>query len=298
MAIVISVANSKGGVGKTMTVSAVAAILSREYNKKVLLIDQDAQRNLDMLAGRGVAISRRDTESLNILSVLEEKCSIREAIVHTDIGDLIRSTNQLYGWAGTPVITEQEFNGLKDKPEEVVKFLEQRFREKRYNGDISILKNKLAEIKDEYDYIIIDTNPTLMLLTLSSLYASDAVIIPAFSEKSSAEAVIEMVETVRSLAYYNPGLRLEVAGMLMTKYDGRSRACHRHDKKYADLADKLKIKLFETRIRASARAAETVEAGMDIVRYDPNGNTSQDYHAFTRELLARIDEIKEGWNNG
>lgn len=297
MAHVISVANAKGGVGKTMTVASVAAVLTnRGY--KVLMIDLDAQRNLDMLAGEGIAISRKDTETLNILSVLEGKCSPREAIVHTEIGDLIRSSNQLYSFTAKPAISEEEFKALKNNPEEVSELLEKRFKEKNNNSDVSILQDKLNGITNEYDFVLIDTNPTMMLLTVSSLYASDAVVIPVFSEKSSAEAAIEMIETIRSITHYNPGKRLEVAGLLMTKYDQRSRACRRHDIKFATIASKTGTKLFNTRIRSSARAAETVEAGENIIKYDPFGKTATDYENFTDELIERMKEIKEAWNNG
>lgn len=290
MAKTICVANGKGGVGKTMTVAALASIF-KSQGKKVLVLDLDAQRNLDMLAGKGIAISRRDTTSLNVLSVLNGDCSCREAIVETSLGDLVRSSNQLYSWAGVPILTEQEFVSMRDSPETLIALLDSRFSVKRNNGDIKVLKRKLSDVVHDYDYILIDTNPTLMTLTLASLYAADYVLIPVFSEKSSAEACVEMVETVRTMSMYNPAMKTKIAGMLMTKYDSRSRACKRHDVKYATLANRLGIKLFDTRIRASARAAETVEAGMDIMRYAPSSTTAQDYVQFADEFVARIAEL-------
>jgi chromosome partitioning protein len=292
---IICVANGKGGVGKTMTVAAIASILKQE-GKRCLILDLDAQRNLDMLAGKGVAISRRDTESKNILSVLNGDCSIREAIVPTDIGDLIRASNQLYSWTGTPILTEAEFKAMKETPDALIDLLNSRFAMKRNNGDIKVLKRKLTEVLDDYDYVLIDTNPTLMTLTIASLYAATEVLIPVFSEKSSAEACIEMVETIRTMALYNPAMKTKVAGILMTKYDGRSRASKRHDVKYTNLAKKLGIKLFDTRIRASARAAETVEAGQDIIRYAPESTTAQDYRTFVKELMGRIAENNQSRN--
>lgn len=292
MAKVICVANGKGGVGKTMTVGAIASILSQEGNR-CLVLDLDAQRNLDMLAGKGVAISRRDNESLNIFSVLNGECQLKDAIKTTEIGDLVRATNQLYSWTGSPLLTEEEFANLRDTPEALIDLLDNRFSVKRNNGDVKILKRKLADVQDEYDYILIDTNPTLMTLTLASLYAADAVLIPVFSEKSSAEACVEMVETIRAMTLYNPAMKTKIAGILMTKYDGRSRAGRRHDIKYSNMSKKLDIKLFNTRIRASARAAETVEAGSDIMRYAPESTTAQDYKKFVdEELLPRLAELE------
>ncbi len=297
MADVITFANQKGGVGKTITISATASILTRR-GYRVLLIDQDAQRNLDMVAGANVAISRSDTTSPSILTVLNGECEIRDAIVRTEIGDLVRATNQLYGWTPPAVLTKDEFNRLKEDPERLVSFLEQRFETIGGVSDVNLLRNRIRPVLNDYDYILIDTNPTLTLLTLNAFFASQYVVIPAFSEKSSAEAVVEMYETIRDIRYYNAGLKLEIAGILMTKYDQRTRAGRRHVMKYAKLANSLGIYLFQTKIRASARAAEYVEAKMDIVRYDPNCATSQDYSRFVDELLGRIEQIKEGWKNG
>lgn len=84
----------------------------------------------------------------------------------------------------------------------------------------------------------------------------------------------------------------------MTKYDVRTRASRRHDKKFPNLAARLGVNLFDSKIRASAKAAEYVEAGLDIIRYDPKCNTSVDYFAFVEELKARIKTIREVWDNG
>ena len=258
------------------------------------MINLDAQRNLDMVAGDGVAISRRDSKSKNIMTVLNGECTIKEAIVHTEIGDIIRATNLLYSWSGLPIISREEFEENRNNPSAVMELLERRFSEKE-KMDVHLLEYKLQEVIDDYDFILIDTNPTLTLLNLNGLYAAQYVVIPAFSEKSSAEAVLELYESITSTKYYNPGRRLEIAGILMTKFDPRSKAGKRHVVKYASIASRTGTYLFDAKIRASARAAEYVEAGKDIVRYDPNGNTTQDYISFVDELLGRIKTIKEAW---
>ena len=293
---VISFANQKGGVGKTLTVSATASILhSKGY--RVLMIDQDAQRNLDMVAGRNIAISRRSAGEKSILTVMNGECSLRDAIVPTDIGDLVRATNQLYGWQGPPIISLDELRGYQEDPTGLYHLLEQRL-EHQSNDNVYLLQKAIKDVVDGYDYILIDTNPTLTLLTLNSLYAAEFVVIPAFSERSSAEAIIELFETIRSVKFYDSWHRLEVAGILMTKFSARLSACQRHLRKYADLSRKLDTYLFETKIRASAKASEYVEAGRDIYRYDPYCTTSQDYVSFVAELQKRITQIKEGWKNG
>ena len=293
---VISFANQKGGVGKTLTVSATASILHSQ-GQRVLMIDQDAQRNLDMVAGKNIAISRRSSNEKSILTVLNGECDIRDAIVQTDIGDLVRATNQLYGWQGPSLITLDELRDYKEKPAELYGLLEQRL-ERQANENVYLLQNAIKDVLDDYDYILIDTNPTLTLLTLNSLYAAEFVVIPAFSERSSAEAIIELFDTIRSVKYYDSWHKLEVAGILMTKYNARLNACQRHLRKYTNLAGKLNTYLFETKIRASTKASEYVEAQKDIYRYDPNCTTSQDYVSFVKELQTRIANIKEDWKNG
>lgn len=297
MADIITFANQKGGVGKTITVSATASILTSQ-GYRVLMIDQDAQRNLDMVADRKIAISRSDTTSKSILTVLNGECTMEDAIITTPIGDLVRATNQLYSWNGPPVITATEFDSLKNEPERLVSFLAERFQYVSEGDSVHLLSNAISPITDRYDYILIDTNPTLTLLTLNALYATQFVVIPAFSEKSSAEAIVELCETIQKIKIFDPWRHLEIAGILMTKYDVRTRASRRHDKKFPNLAARLGVNLFKVKIRASAKAAEYVEAGLDIIRYDPKCNTSLDYIDFVEELKARIKTIKEVWENG
>ena len=288
---IIVFANQKGGVGKTITVSATASIL-HSRGKRVLMINLDAQRNLDMVAGDHIAISRSDTSQKNIMTVLNGECELRDAIVSTNIGDLARATNQLYAWTGIDLITEEEFEERENDPAAVMELLRRRIKLKK-NTDAHILEKKLQAVLDDYDYILIDTNPTLTLLTTNALYAANYVVIPAFSERSSAEAVIELYESIQSIKYFNPGKKLEILGLLMTKFDPRSRAGKRHIEAYQAMTKQMGIHLFEAKIRVSARAAEYVEAGEDIVNYDPTGNTTQDYNQFVDELIKEIAKHKE-----
>lgn len=341
MARVIAFANQKGGVGKTMTVSATASILKRK-GFKVLLIDQDAQRNLDMVAGKSdenLAIRRNDETSLSILDVLTNKCTIKEAIIPTEIGDLVRATNKLYGWIGSdvlPSITREEMHeNLKDmyltlndslerlrnnenvEEEFLLRWIAQIceindqlvLRESyrigavanKFNSlearvpDYEILAEKLEGIRDEYDFILIDTNPTITLLTMTALTAADYVVIPVFSERSSAEATIELVEAIEGIRMLNPDKKITVAGVLVTKYNKQTKASKRHDMLLPDLVeDKLHLHLFKTKIRQSAKAAEYMESKRDIIRYDENCSTSIDYFSFVEELLERIEVVENG----
>lgn len=290
---VIVFANQKGGVGKTLTISATAAILTSQ-ERRVLMINMDAQRNLDMVAGENILIRRNDTARNNILTVLSGECGIRDAIQRGEIGDIVSASNMLYNWAnGAPVITRETYLSLRDDYDALKQYLDDQFDRERKNTHI--LERAIQEVRDDYDYILIDTNPSITLLTTNALMASQFVVIPAFSERSSAEAVIELYDQIKAIRQFNPNKRLEIAGVLMTKFNKQLSQCRRFEKKYAALTSKLGIYLFDRRISASAKASEYVETNMDIYTRDPNCKTSQDYVSFVQELLDRIAEIKEGW---
>ncbi len=329
---VIAFANQKGGVGKTMTVAAVASILTQE-GYKVLMIDLDAQRNLDMVAGeegQALEIRRNDLESKSILDVLEGKCSISDAIVPSAIGDLVRATNQLYGWVGNKCLLEREYTLLAKQIAETQEIVdnttqsngrlnaetalarvEQHLREINKivtkNGtlaldsiledriyDYLILEKALVDVKENYDFVLIDTNPTLTLLTLNALYASQFVVIPVFPEASAIEATLELYETVSQIQALNPNRFLEILGVLTTKYSPRRLKSKRHEKILAEVVeDMLGSYLFRTKIRESERASEYVEARLDIVRHDPTGNTALDYREFVQELKVKIATFTE-----
>ena len=285
MGIVIATANQKGGVGKTITTTCLAAILT-EKKYKVLTVSLDPQRNFDMVAGEGVVIGRKDTNTLSMLHVLQGLCTIRDAIVHTErLGDLVRASSSLYQWTGEQVLTPSEYRAVRDNHEALVKLLDSRLSS---GNSMKALDNYLKEVKDDYNYILIDTNPSLTLLTLNSLYAADYVVIPAFPDQQSTEAIIELWDTINGIRFFNPGRNIDIAGILMTRCNKRSIAFRRHEIKFTKLAAKIGTRLFDTKIRQSAKAAEYVELKVDLLKYDPKGNTTQDYRAFTDELLKYI----------
>lgn len=327
MAHIIAFANQKGGVGKTMSVAATASILTQE-GYKVLLIDLDAQRNLDMVAGEAdlpsMEIKRNDVTSQSILDVLKGNCSIKDAIVPSAIGDLVRATNQLYSWAGNKALLDKEVVSLTQDLVEAKRKLSLEGNTEKdkdailqglmvsvekavtkegklslesilddSNFDHRLLEKSLQEVKEEYDYILIDTNPTLSLLVLNALYAAEGVVIPVFPESSAVEATLELFETMMLIKKMNPTQNLNLIGVLLTKYSPRRLKSQRHDVLLQNLVEEqMKSYLFKTKIRESERASEYVEARLDVIRYDPTGNTAMDYVEFVKELKLRLSGMK------
>lgn len=295
---IITIANQKGGVGKTLTTSSMASIL-HSRGHKILTISLDPQRNLDMVAGkfedgRYVAIRRTDIDTVSMLHVMNARNNIREAIVKTQIGDLARASSQLTQWSGEQLLGREEYEAVRDDLEKLQKILDEKILDSE--GPKAILYRRLKPIIDEYEYILIDTNPSLTLLTVNSLYAADYVIIPAFSEESSTAAIEEMNDTIKGLNYFNEMVgdsrRIKILGILMTKCNMRSIAYVQHEKLYTKYAAKMGTRLFETKIRQSIRATDYIASREDLIRYDPKGKTTEDYYHFVDEFLRCINEVE------
>lgn len=208
MGVVVTVVNQKGGVAKTTTVSALAYLLTQR-GYKVLCIDLDPQRNLDMLAGKGIPIPINDMTTKSMLHALNHEAALKDVIVYTELGDLARASSQLSSWNGRPVLTKEEYKRLRNSPEDLLKLLDARFQKTDFSKELAEI---IPTIQDNYDYILIDTNPSLTLLTINGLLAADYVLIPAFTEKSSREAVVELWNTIQGLLYYNPSKYLKICG--------------------------------------------------------------------------------------
>ena len=190
MARIISVANQKGGVGKTTTTVNLGACLAQD-GKKVLLIDSDAQGN----ATSGLGVRKPDVKQ-DIYDVLVNEVSIKETIIKTSRENLsiVPATLQLAG-------AEIELTSMMA-------------RESR-------LKSALAEVSDEYDFILVDCPPSLGHLTINAFTASDAILIPVQCEYYALEGLSQLLNTVRLVQkHFNPGLEIE--GVLLTMYDART----------------------------------------------------------------------------
>lgn len=244
------VANQKGGIGKTTTATALASILSKN-GKKVLFIDSDKQGNSS------------DTYKAQIDSVAtlydvlldDDRIEISEAIQYTKNGDIVASDPLL---RKADKILYDDIDGV--------------FR----------LDDTLKKLKG-YDYVIIDTNPSIDAILKSCLIACDEVIIPVTADRYALQGLSQLNEAITSIKRrQNP--RLKVAGLLLVKYDKRTNLSKDVEQSLQNVASVMNTKLFKTKIRESVKAREAQAKRMMLIDYSPNSTTSNDYIHFTNEL--------------
>ena len=252
MAKVVSFTNKKGGVGKTTTCVNMAAYIA-ESGKKVLLIDIDPQGNAT--TGLGFSKSALKQSAYNVL-IDDEKAS--ENIVHTEVPnlDLLPSNIDLAGAE--------------------VELVYKKSREK-------VLKNALAEVRDAYDYILIDCSPSLGLLTINALAAADSVIIPIQSEYYALEGLSQLMNSITLVKQHlNPAL--EVDGVVLTMYDNRSLISRQIAEEIRKFFTK---RLFEIVVPRNVRLVEATSYGKPIMLHDPKCAGARAYRALTQEYLNR-----------
>ena len=249
---IIAIANQKGGVGKTTTSINLAASLG-VLEKKVLLIDADPQANAS--SGLGIDV---DTVEGGTYHVLEHSLSAKDAIVKTSSPnvDIIPAHIDL-------VAIEIE---LVDK------------QEREY-----MLKKALVEIKDDYDYILIDCAPSLGLITLNSLVAADSVIIPIQCEYFALEGLGKLLNTIKSIQnIHNTALNIE--GLLLTMFDSRLRLSNQV---VDEVRKHFSSMVFDTIIRRNIRLGEAPSYGESIIDYDATSKGAVNYLNLAQELLKK-----------
>ncbi len=249
---IIAIANQKGGVGKTTTSINLAASLG-VLEKKVLLIDADPQAN----ATSGIGI---DVEAVEIgtYQLLEHSNSAREAIIKTETPnlDIIPAHIDL-------VAIEIE---LVDK-----------------DAREYMLKKALGDIKNDYDYILIDCAPSLGLLTLNALTAADAVMIPIQCEYFALEGLGKLLNTIKSVQkIHNP--ELDIEGLLLTMYDSRLRLSNQV---VEEVQKHFNNMVFQTIIQRNVRLSEAPSYGESIINYDAGSKGASNYLSLAKEIINK-----------
>ena len=256
MAKIFCVANQKGGVGKTTTTVNLAAGLAR-VGQRVLMIDLDPQGNATM----GSGVDKRKL-ALSVYDVLLESASIREAAVLSEkCGYHVLGANRELAGAEVELVALDH-------------------REKR-------LKGALAEIADDYDFILIDCPPSLSMLTLNGLCAAHGVIVPMQCEYFALEGLTDLVNTIKQV-HANLNRDLQIIGLLRVMFDPRITL-------QQQVSEQLKShfgdKVFNTVIPRNVRLAEAPSYGLPGVVFDPSAKGSLAFVEFAREMVERIQKM-------
>ena len=251
MAVIYVVANQKGGIGKTTTATTLAGILGKR--KRTLLIDADPQGNSSCTYQAKV----EDQATLYDVMVDSQMLPMADAIQHLENGDIV---------ASDPLLAKAE---------------------KMLDGDV----DGLYRLKDAldgltgYDYIVIDTAPSLNVILYNCLIAADEVIIPVLADAYSLQGLLQLYDTIKAVQK-RQNKKLKVSGLLLVKYSGRSNLEKQVYEELIQLAEQMGTKVFSTTIRECVKTKEAQEQKKLLVDYAPKCTSMQDYFSFAKELTG------------
>ena len=249
MAITIAVANQKGGVGKTTTCVNLTAALKKR-GRRVLLVDCDPQGN--STSGMGVDKQTRP----NCYDMMINGAAAEDCVCRTKWGDVLPANVNLSGCS--------------------VELVQLPKREQ-------VMKTALEPIRDDYDFILIDCSPSLGLITINALTASDSVIIPVQCEFFALEGIAKLLNTIKIIkSKLNPALKIE--GFLLTMFDNRLRLSNQV---YEEVKRHFGDLVFNTVIARNVRLSEAPSHGVSVLEYDPHSKGAQNYTALAREVIVR-----------
>ena len=253
---VISVANQKGGVGKTTTAVNLSALLAKK-GKKVLLIDTDPQGN----ATSGVGVDK--TVSFSVYDVLVDDVEIENTLQLTEMKNLeVCPSNINVAGAEVQLVSKEN---------------------REYK-----LKEKIEKIKNDYDYVIIDCPPSLGLVTLNAFTASDSVLIPIQCEYYALEGLGQLINTI-NLVKKRLHKELVIEGALLTMYDARTNLSNQVVKEVKNFFDD---KVYKTVIPRNVKLSEAPSYGMPICMYDARSKGSRCYDKFAKEFIKKNEDLK------
>ena len=254
---VISIANQKGGVGKTTTAVNLSSMLAKK-GKKVLLIDTDPQGN----ATSGVGVDK--TVSFSVYDVLVDDVEIENTIQVTAIEKLEVCPSNINVAGAEVQLVSQDSREYK-------------------------LKQKLDKIKDNYDYIIIDCPPSLGLVTLNAFTASDSVLIPVQCEYYALEGLGQLINTI-NLVKKRLNKELVIEGALLTMYDARTNLSNQVVK---EVKNYFEDRVYKTIIPRNVKLSEAPSYGMPICMYDARSKGSRCYEKFVKEFIKKNENAKK-----
>ena len=256
---IITVANQKGGIGKTTTALCLASSL-RMRGYATLFVDMDAQCNGTDMYGAQME------DAYTVFNLLTDSDGdmpdVMETVQHTKNGDIIPGDRLV---SRADALIQSDPKGM------------------------FLLRDALSGLKG-YDYVVIDSNPAMNYLLFNSLVASDEVVIPTTADRYGIIGLRDLMETIGSIQHYQ-NRDLSVSGILLVRHNARTKIGHSVEEQLESIAGQLDVKIFKSRIRESVKIKESQAVRVPIVEYKPHCTSARDYEAF-------VDELLETWAEG